>query len=63
MYFSLETTWSITALYLYSLDCEIIFELLHLQNEFVLSILLQIRCYKSTLTCNKCHAKEDLAPL
>lgn len=42
MYFSLETTWSITALYLYSLGCEIIFKLLYFPNRFVVSTLWHI---------------------
>lgn len=42
MYFSLETTWSITGIYLHSLACEIIFELLFFQNAFAVSTLWQI---------------------
>lgn len=42
MYFSFETTWSITALYLYSLGCKNIFELLYFHNGFTVSTLWQI---------------------
>lgn len=42
MYFSLESTWSTTALYLYSLGSEIRVELLYFQNGFVVSTLWQI---------------------
>lgn len=51
MYFSLETTWSIAALYLYSLGGEIIFELLFFQGRVCSSLRcgrLASLCYTST---------------